>query len=77
MADPRANGNGSGDAPPPPSRPMSTVQHQHFFNLLVEDRNQLMAEKRDMMIAMDPVMAQKFASSTHISRNYRPDSPLD
>ena len=43
----------------------------------VEDRNALMAEKRDMMIAMDPVMAQKFAASTHISRKYRSDSPLD
>ena len=43
----------------------------------VEDRNALMAEKRDMMIAMDPVMAQKFATSTHISRKSRPNSPLD
>ena len=46
----------------------------------VEDRNQHMAEKRDMMISMDPVMAEKFQNSTHISRKYstttQPDSPL-
>ena len=36
----------------------------------VEDRNAEMAEKRDLMISMDPVMAQKFANSTHISRKY-------
>ena len=39
----------------------------------VEDRNQLMAEKRDMMISMDPVMASKFQNSTHISRKFRAD----
>ena len=36
----------------------------------VEERNDHMAEKRSMMIAMDPVMAQKFANSTHISRKF-------
>ena len=36
MADPRAGGNGSGDTPPPPSRPVSAVQHQHLLNLLRE-----------------------------------------
>ena len=39
----------------------------------VEDRNQLMAEKRDMMISMNPVMASKFQNSTHISRKFRAD----
>ena len=43
----------------------------------VEDRNQLMAEKRDMMISMDPVMASKFQNSTHISRKYLADSDSD
>ena len=43
----------------------------------VEDRNELMAEKRDMMIQMDPVMAQKFQASTHISRKYDSDHQTD
>ena len=34
----------------------------------VEERNALMAEKKEIMISMDPVMAEKFATSTHISR---------
>ena len=34
----------------------------------VEDRNALMAEKKEIMIAMDPRMAAKFTASTHVSR---------
>ena len=34
----------------------------------VEARNAIMCEKREMMIAIDPEMAQKFKDSTHISR---------
>ena len=37
----------------------------------VEERNALMAEKRELMIAMDPAMAAKFEASTHISSKYR------
>ena len=33
----------------------------------VEDRNALMAEKKEIMIAMDPRMAAKFTASTHVS----------
>ena len=33
----------------------------------VEERNELMAEKKEVMIAMDPQMAAKFAASTHVS----------
>ena len=33
----------------------------------IEERNALMAEKREVMISMDPVMASKFAASTHVS----------
>ena len=33
----------------------------------VEERNALMAEKRELMISMDPEMAQKFVNSTHVS----------
>ena len=29
-----------------------------------------MAEKKEIMISMDPVMAAKFAASTHCSRKY-------
>ena len=36
MTDPRTGGNDSGDAPPPPSRPMSAVDQQHLLNLLRE-----------------------------------------
>ena len=36
----------------------------------VEERNALMADKREVMIAMDPAMAAKFAASTHVSRKY-------
>ena len=34
----------------------------------VEARNSLMSQKKEMMIAMDPEMASKFAASTHVSR---------
>ena len=34
----------------------------------VEARNALMSQKKEMMIAMDPEMASKFAASTHVSR---------
>ena len=37
----------------------------------VEERNALMAEKREVMIAMDPQMAAKFQASTHVSRKYQ------
>ena len=43
----------------------------------VEERNAEMSEKRDLMISMDPVMAQKFANSTHISRKYFKISSID
>ena len=33
-----------------------------------EESNALMAEKKELMIAMDPVMAAKFQASTHVSR---------
>ena len=33
----------------------------------VEERNALMADKKEIMIAMDAGMAQKFAASTHVS----------
>ena len=33
----------------------------------VEDRNALMDEKKEIMIAMDPVMAAKFSASSHVS----------
>ena len=33
----------------------------------VEVRNALMAEKKEIMISMDPQMAAKFAASTHVS----------
>ena len=36
----------------------------------IEERNALMAEKKEIMISMDPVMAAKFAASTHCSRKY-------
>jgi len=36
----------------------------------VEERNALMAEKRELMISMDPEMAQKFVNSTHVSCKY-------
>ena len=34
----------------------------------IEERNELMAEKKEVMIAMDPQMAAKFQASTHVSR---------
>ena len=37
----------------------------------VEERNALMAEKKEVMIAMDPAMAAKFQASTHVSRKYQ------
>ena len=33
----------------------------------IEQRNAEMADKREMMIKMDPEMAQKFHNSTHVS----------
>ena len=38
----------------------------------VEDRNALMAEKKEIMISMDPHMADKFAASSHVSRKFDP-----
>ena len=35
----------------------------------VEERNALMAEKREVMIAMDPQMAAKFSASSYVSRS--------
>ena len=29
-----------------------------------------MAEKKEVMISMDPMMASKFSASTHVSRKY-------
>ena len=37
----------------------------------VEERNALMCEKKEVMIAMDPNMAAKFDASTHVSCKYR------
>ena len=37
----------------------------------IEERNALMAEKKEVMIAMDPDMAAKFQASTHLSRKYQ------
>ena len=34
----------------------------------VEERNAVMAQQKEVMISMDPVMAAKFAASTHVSR---------
>ena len=39
-----------------------------FVGEQVEERNALMADKKEIMISMDPVMAAKFAASTHCSR---------
>ena len=36
----------------------------------VQERNALMCEKKEVMIAMDPEMAAKFEASTHVSRKY-------
>ena len=38
----------------------------------VEERNALMAERKEVMIAMDPQMAAKFAASSHVSRKSLP-----
>ena len=34
----------------------------------VEERNAVMAQQKEVMISMDPVMAAKFAASSHVSR---------
>ena len=36
----------------------------------VEERNALMADRKEVMIAMDPAMAAKLAASTHVSHKY-------
>ena len=36
----------------------------------IEDRNALMASKKEIMISMDPDMATKFAASTHFSSKF-------
>ena len=36
----------------------------------VEERNAIMAKKKDVMIEMDTMMAAKFEASTHFSRKY-------
>ena len=44
----------------------------------VEERNALMCEKNEVMIAMDPDMASRFSASTHVSRKFRRSSrPTD
>ena len=43
----------------------------------VKERNTLMCEKKEVMIAMDPEMAAKFEASTHVSRKYLPPISLD
>ena len=40
----------------------------------IEDRNALMAEKKEIIISMDPHMAAKFAASSHVSRKLDPSS---
>ena len=37
----------------------------------VEERNALMADKREVMIAMDPQMFAKFNASTHVSCKFK------
>ena len=41
----------------------------------IEERNALMQQKKEMMIAIDPEMAAKFGASTHVSRKYLPLLP--
>ena len=41
---------------------------KHWVQDQIEERNAIMAEKKEIMISMDPVMAEKFAASTHVSR---------
>ena len=41
---------------------------KHWVQDQIEERNALMAEKKEIMISMDPEMAAKFAASTHVSR---------
>ena len=36
----------------------------------IEERNAIMAEKKEVMISMDPLMASKFEQSTHFSRKF-------
>jgi len=43
---------------------------RNWVSQQVEERNAQMAEKRELMIAMDPALAQKFAASTHVSCRY-------
>ena len=33
----------------------------------IEERNEIMAEKKEVMISMDPLMLAKFNQSTHVS----------
>ena len=46
-------------------------QFKDWVNLQVQERNALMSEKKEVMIAMDPDMAARFEASTHVSRKYR------
>ena len=51
----------------------TAVLGQNFKNWVqqqMEERNALMCEKNEMMIALDPEMAAKFEASTHVSRKY-------
>ena len=43
---------------------------RQWVSLRIEARNAEMAETRDMMIHMDPMMAAKFEASTHVSCKY-------
>ena len=43
---------------------------REWVSVQIEDRNAEMADKRNMMIDMDPVMKAKFEQSTHVSRKY-------
>ena len=38
-----------------------------WVKVQVEERNAAMCERKEMMIDMDPLMAQKFRASTHVS----------
>ena len=50
-------------------------QFKDWVNLQVQERNALMCEKKEVMIAMDPDMAARFEASTHVSRKYRRIQP--
>ena len=41
---------------------------REWVTMQVEERNNIMNTKKEVMIAMDPQMAAKFEASTHVSR---------